>query len=245
MPAALNLLTPIVTAEPGGEAVAELKIRNTGSVVDQYVCNLVGDASAWARCDPPFVSLFPGAEEVVRIHFNPPRSSAVEAGLVAYGVRVAAQEDPDWTEVAEGSVQIAGFAAVVAKVVPRTSEGKRVAHHRVDVTNTGNSEITAALVATDPDNLLFFKFDPEQLVVPAGQTGTAKFSVHSRKKVSGRAPKRRPFSVEVTTGGPPVRCDAAMEQKPGANPLIFVAILAVAALLFVLLQQQADAAVLF
>jgi hypothetical protein len=49
MPASLSIVTPVVTVEPGGEASAEVRVRNTGTVVDQFACNVLGDASAWAR----------------------------------------------------------------------------------------------------------------------------------------------------------------------------------------------------
>jgi len=63
MPAALSILTPVVTASPGGEGIATVNVKNTGTVVDQFAINLLGDPSAWARPDPGVVSLFPGAEQ--------------------------------------------------------------------------------------------------------------------------------------------------------------------------------------
>src|SRR5687768_2850648 len=143
MPCALSILTPVVNVQPGGEGVGSITIRNTGQVVDQYAINLLGDASAWGRPDPGVISLFPGAEETVTLRFAPPRSSAIVAGSVPFGVRVTSQEDPDFSVVEEGSVLIGGFAAVEARIVPRTSEGKRNAVHRLEITNTGNSPVKA------------------------------------------------------------------------------------------------------
>src|SRR5688572_22825416 len=147
MPAVVTLMTPVVTADPGGEAVAELRIRNTGTIVDQFACNLVGEASAWARCDPAVLSLFPGAEDTVYVRFSPPRAATVAAGLIPFGVRITAKEDTEFSQVEEGSVQVGGFAAVQVRVIPRTSHGKRRATHRVEVVNTGNTPVTAALDA--------------------------------------------------------------------------------------------------
>src|SRR5690349_3188313 len=122
MPAAVTIQTPSVTVQPGGTGIAVVLIRNTGTIVDQFAVNVVGDASAWARPQPPAVSLMPNDEANVEIHFTPPRSSAVVAGTVPYGVRVTAQEDKEFSVVEESVVTIAGFSAVEAKVVPRTSE---------------------------------------------------------------------------------------------------------------------------
>lgn len=240
MPAAVSILTPLVTAAPGGAGVAQVLIRNTGTVVDQFAVNLVGDASAWARPVPPALSLFPGAEQTIEIHFSPPRSSAVAAGSVPYGVRVTSQEDAEFSVVEEGSVDIAGFAAIEAKIVPRTSEAKRSAVHRVEVTNTGNSVVTAELSASDPDELLAFDIEPRTLEVQPGQTSIAKVKV-AAKKSQKRGARRMPFQVLIEPGGPPVQVDANFEQKPKASLLIFVAILVLLGVLVFLIQDQAQA----
>ena len=241
MPAAVSILTPIVTAAPGGVGVAQVLIRNTGTVVDQFAVNLVGDASAWARAVPPALSLFPDAEQTIEIHFSPPRSSTVVAGTVHYGVRVTSQEDTEFSVVEEGAVEIAGFAAVEARVVPRTSEGKRSAVHRLELTNTGNSVVTADVSATDPDELLAFDIEPDTLVVQPGATEIAKIKVAAKKAQKGRGSRRMPFNVLVEPGGPPVQVDANFEQKPKGSILLLLAILVVVAVLVYLVQDQAGA----
>jgi hypothetical protein len=241
MPASVSILTPLVTAAPGGSGVAQVMIRNTGTVVDQFAVNLVGDASAWAKPVPPALSLFPGAEGTIEIHFSPPRSSAVVAGNVPYGVRVTCQEDPEFSVVEEGEVQISGFSSVQAKIVPRTSEGKRKAVHRLELTNTGNAVVTADLSAGDPDELLAFEIEPSTLSVEPGATGIARVKVAARKKQKGRGTKRMPFNVIVEPGGPAVTVDGNFEQKPKASILLFLAIIAVVAVLVFLLKDQAGA----
>lgn len=239
MPAALSILTPVVHVQPGGEGTASVLIRNTGTIVDQYAVNLVGDASAWARPDPGVVSLFPGAEETITIRFTPPRSSAVTAGVVPYGVRVTSQEDREFSLVEEGTVQIGGFSSVEARVVPRTSEGKRNAVHRVEVTNTGNAPVTVAITASDPDLLLAFDIEPESLEVGPGATSPARVKVVAKKANRGKGTRRMPFQVEVDAGAGPVKVDGNFEQKPKASILLFLAIIAVAGVLVYLLQDQA------
>jgi uncharacterized membrane protein len=234
MPAATSLINPLVTVEPGSEGVAELRIKNTGSIVDQFAVNLVGEASAWARCDPPVISLFPGAEESVTIRFTPPRAADVAAGVIAFGARVTSKEDPDFSQVEEGSVQVGGFSAVQMRVVPRTSQGKRHASHHIEVSNSGNAPITAAIAATDPDEQLAFKIHPPSLQVPAGATVVAKLDLVAREKAKGGM-KRRGFSVTAHAAGAVTSAEAAFEQKPRANVIIWVAILiAIAALVFLL-----------
>jgi hypothetical protein len=241
MPAAVAITTPLVTVQPGGEGTADVKIRNTGTVVDQFAVNLVGDASGWARCVPAVVSLFPDAEQIVQIHFSPPRSSAVVAGLVPFGVRVTSQEDPEFSLVEEGNVQIGGFAAVEAKLVPRTSEGKRKAVHRIEIRNTGNSPVNATVRASDPDELLAFGLEPATLDIPPGATAISKVKVAARKSHSGKSRRRLPFNVVVEPGGVPVQVEGAFEQKPKASLFLFLAIIVLLGVLVFLLKDRAGA----
>lgn len=241
MPATVSIMTPVVTAQPGSESSCEVLVRNTGSVVDQFAINLVGDASAWARPVPAAVSLFPGAEETVQILFSPPRTSAVVAGLIPYGVRVTAQEDADFSVVEEGAVQITGFSAVQARLVPRTSEGKRKAEHRLEVTNAGNAPLEVEVHAEDPDELLVFDAEPDHLHIEPGATAVGRIKVAARKGHSGRGNRRLPFQVHVEPGGPPVQVDGTFEQKPKGSILTILAILVVLGVLVFLLKDQAGA----
>ncbi len=235
MPATVSILTPVVTAQPGAECAVEVLIRNTGTVVDQFAVNLVGDASAWARPEPGVLSLFPGSEQTIQIRFSPPRTSAVTAGLIPYGVRVTAQEDAGFSIVEEGSVQISGFSAVQARLVPRTSEGKRKAVHRIEITNSGNAPVDVEVRAEDPDELLVFDADPNRLTVQPGATATGAVRVAAKKKHKGRGARRMPFQVIVEPGGPPVQVEGAFEQKAKGSILIFLLILLVlGALVFLL-----------
>lgn len=234
MPAATTLLTQLLTVDPGSEGVAEFRIKNTGTVVDQFAVNLVGEASAWARCDPAVVSLFPDSEETIAIRFTPPRAATVSAGAIAFGVRVTSKEDPEFSQVEEGAVQVGGFAAVQMRVVPRTSQGKRHAGHRVELTNGGNAPVTATIEATDPDEQLAFKIHPPSIDVPAGGTAVAKLDLVARENAKGGM-RRRGFSVTAKAGGTVTSAEAAFEQKPRAHVLIWVAVaIVLVALVFLL-----------
>ena len=236
--------SPLVSAPPGGAGTVEVRVRNTGTVVDQFTCTVLGEAAGWATVTPPTLSLFPGAEGAMVITFSPPRSSDVSAGVIVFGAKVDSQEDQAWSQVEEGTVQIAGFSEVEAKIVPRTSRGKGKAEHRVDIRNTGNATITAEITAEDPDAALAFKIRPAALEIPPGATAVVEVGVRGVQKVSG-APRRRQFSVTVDAGTPTV-LDAAFEQHPGGGSgwLIWVAVAAVAAVLVFLVQDQASGAVL-
>src|SRR2546422_11527797 len=86
MAATATLASKAVTVTPGGEAVSEVRIRNSGTVVDQFTLEDPGDASAWAVVEPAVVPLFPGAEAVAPIRFTPPNSSSSPARAGPFAV---------------------------------------------------------------------------------------------------------------------------------------------------------------
>lgn len=236
--------SPVVSAPPGGVGTVEVRVRNTGTVVDQFICNVLGEAAAWATVTPPSLSLFPGAEGAMVITFSPPRSSDVSAGVIVYGAKVDSHEDPSWSQVEEGTLQIAGFSELQTKIVPRTSRGKGKAEHRLEIHNTGNAPVTAEISAEDPDAALAFKIQPAAVEIPPGATATVEIGVRGVQKVSG-GPRRRQFTVTVDSGSP-TTLDAAFEQHPGGGSgwLIWVAVAVVAGVLVFLVQDQASGAVL-
>ena len=98
-------LTPTsVKVPPGGEANCSLVVRNTGTIVDQFTFEVLGDAAAWSTVEPASVSLFPDGEETVRVWFRPPRTADLTAGPVAFGVKVTPSQDSQATTVEEGDV---------------------------------------------------------------------------------------------------------------------------------------------
>ncbi|HEX4978464.1 MAG TPA: hypothetical protein VFV35_00220, partial [Acidimicrobiales bacterium] len=172
---------------------------------------------------------------------SPPRAATVAAGSVAFAVQVTSAEDDQFSQVEEGTVQVGGFSALSVKVVPRTSQGKRTAKHRVEITNSGNAPLHVTLDALDPDALLAFDFSPRTVEVPGGGETVAGLRVVSSTAAKG-SPKRHSFTVTAESGGTTAASDAAFEQKPRGSILIWVAVAVVAAVLVVLLRDTADAA---
>src|SRR2546422_10513106 len=111
MAATATLASKAVTVTPGGEAISEVRVRNSGTVVDQFTVEVLGDASAWAIVEPAVIPLFPGAEAVARIRFKPPKSSSGPARAVPFRVRVKRREEPRASLVERGVGGGAPFTA--------------------------------------------------------------------------------------------------------------------------------------
>ncbi len=221
-----------LTATPGSPAPIQVRVRNSGSVVDQFDIGVLGGAQAWATVEPPSLSLFPGAEGTATVTFAPPRSPQVPAGPLPFGVRVQSKEDPAGSAVDEGTLDVAPFAEAFAELVPRTSRGSRGATHDLALDNRGNTPLEAAITALDADRLLGFELRPPVLSALPGTAAFAKVGVKPVKTFLRGASVNRPFQVKVDVpGGEPLVIDGALLQTSILPPWILRALAAALVLL--------------
>jgi hypothetical protein len=239
--ASVTLVTPAVAVEPGQSVSITVKVRNTGSVVDEFALDVLGDAAAWAAVEPPTVNLFPGAEGEAKAVFRPPRAASTPSGVVPFGLRARSREDPAGSAVEEGSVQVGAFADPHAELVPRTSRGSGSGSHDLAVDNRGNTRLSAEIEAIDADKQLRFDVKPPAVVIEPGMAGFAKVRVSPAKRFWRGQPKTRPFQLFVKPeGGAPIQLDGTMLQESVLPPwflkaLIALVVLAIALVLFWLL----------
>lgn len=235
MPATVSLSETALSVAPGATASCAVRVRNTGSVVEQFSFEVIGDTVPWATVTPPTLSLFPGADGEVTLSFAPPRSSAVAAGTVAFGVKVTSQSDPDWSAVEEGGLAVSPFMDTAAELIPRTSEGSRRGSHELAVDNRGNVLVEATLSGEEPDGRLDFDFDPRSLAVQAGTSSPVKLRVRPLKRFLLGPPRRHQFNVLVLPkDGAPVSLAGVYVQRARLPKWLPKAILAVLALLILL-----------
>lgn len=224
-----------LSVEPGGQVLLEVRVRNTGTVVDQFTCQVLGDAAAWASMEPDRLSLFPATEGTVFVVFDVPRSAEVASGQVPFAVRVVSQEDSEGSVVEEGVLAVGTFTDLFAELIPRTSRGSTRGRHQLALDNHGNSRVNAVLRATDAQGVLAFGFSPPSLVA---EPGTATFStiiVRPRKTYFRGPPQTRPFEVLIEPQGqPPITVPGAMLQEARAPSWLPKALLGLAALLLLL-----------
>jgi hypothetical protein len=232
MGALLELEPRTVAATPGDRATAQVRVRNNGSVVDQFNLEVLGAASAWSTVDPPSLSLFPGAEGSATITFSPPRSPQVPAGHVPFGLKAQSKEDPAGSFVDEGAVDVAPFTEPFVELVPKTSRGSRGATHDLAVDNRGNVGLNATLSAIDADRLLAFELRPPALSAQPGTAAFAKVHVKPLKSFWRGASVTRPFQVQVDVpDGTPISVDGSLLQTSILPPWTVRALVAALALL--------------
>lgn len=201
--------------EPGGEAAYELTVRNTGTVVDAFTVQPLGEAAAWTVVEPAELPLFPGAEGTVLLRFRPPRRADVPAGQVPWAVRISSREVPGATWVEEGLLDVAPFAEVSAELAPSTTSarGRGRGKSQLAIDNRGNTRTEVRLFGGDNDGNVSVEVFPRSLIIEPGTAKIAKVKVRAKKGFWRGAPKSHPYRVVVDNGmGEPKQLPATLVQ---------------------------------
>ena len=190
-----------VEVAPGSRATAQLTIRNTGSVVDEFHVDILGPAAAWTTANPAVIPLFPGAEATVELTFAPLLDSATATGEVDVAVKVSSKEDPDGSAVEELVVMVGGFSDSFAELVPRTIRGARSAKTELAIDNRGNGRIEASASGVEADGALRFEIEPPGFSVQPGGANFARVEVRPNKRFLRGPDRTYPFKVVTDTKG--------------------------------------------
>jgi len=235
MAATATLASKAVTVTPGGEASCEVRVRNSGTVVDQFTLEVLGDASAWAIVEPAVIPLFPGAEVVARVKFKPPKTSSVQARAIPFAVRVRSREDARASLVEEGVVEVGPFNDTFAELIPRTARGSSRARAQLALDNRGNIRINARLTAADPDRKLNFVITPPSLTAEPGTASFAAIRLSPKQRFLTGPPKLNPYKVLVHQDGQPtITVDGSMQQEGLIPKWLVPALIGLAALVIIL-----------
>jgi len=195
MGATTSLSTIELNVEPGSQVVAELRVHNTGRIVDNFTFQPLGDGASWIRVEPPTMNLFPDASETAIVTISPPRDSSAIAGPTAIGIRTQSAEDPSGSSVVEATVHVGPFTAVGGELSPKTDRGSRVGRFEFAFDNRGNMPTTARLAGTDPEDELTFDFSPAVLEGPPGRAQFSTVRVKPRSTFWTGQPRSHPFQI--------------------------------------------------
>ncbi len=208
-----------LTVDPGGTVECEVTLRNTGTVVDRYALQVLGDAARWTRIDPPTVNLVPDAQGSARVTFTPPRSSQVAAGLRPFRLVATSHEDPRSSAFADGTVDVGPFHDIAMALQPQIVEG-RTGTYEVGMSNRGNVPVTVRVDADDPQGALALKVAHPAVSVPPGGSAAVRVNARPRNGTLSGAPRHYPFRVVAQTGwDAPRTLDGQLRYRPMLPPL--------------------------
>jgi hypothetical protein len=209
-------LTPAAQeAMPGGSVTYELRVRNTGTVVDELTFEALGDGAGWIRVEPAVLPLFPGVEETVRVTVAPPYAASTPVGPLVFGVRAVSREDPGGSAVAEATVDVGAFRELFVELVPRTARGRRRGSTDLALDNRGNAPVDVRFRGLDADGTLDVEVEPPAVTADPGTATFAGVVVRPRKRFARGPSKTLPFQVvaDGEDGTEPLVVDGTMVQE--------------------------------
>jgi hypothetical protein len=210
-----SLVPASVAAEPGGIATLQVKVRNTGSVVDELRISVEGDAAPWAEVDTPVIRLMPGTDGASTIRLKPPIVPLALAGPISFLVRIQSHEHPDEPATETGVLTVGEVRALAATIVPATAKAAGPAPYEVRIENRGNVPASIVLAASDPDEALRFELDTSGQVLPAGATLRTPLRVIPRAGILLGTAERRGFVVDVAgDAGTRTQASGTLVQAP-------------------------------
>ena len=197
MATSVSVQQPGLAVAPGDTVSTELRVRNTGDVVDQFAFQPLGVAADWIRVEPAMVRLFPDTDEVVRLTIAPPRDPASKPGVATWGLKAIPQEDPEGAAVGEGTVEVGEFVEVSAELQPLNGRGRLRGRFDVAVDNRGNVPVPVRLLGSDTEQVLGFDVSPPALETLPGSAHFTKLTVRPPTRIWRGQPKTHPFQLIV------------------------------------------------
>lgn len=237
-----------LTVEPGRETTCELSLSNTGTIVEQFSIMVLGDAAGWVRAEPPVVSMFPGAQQTVTLHFAPPRDHTTLAGELPFAIKVVPTNEPQESVTEEGAVTVGSFTDVGAELLPRNPTGRVIGRQRLAIDSRGNTPLPVAFSALDASDALRFAFRPPRITAAPGAAHFVRIGIKPRHRFWRGADQLKPYKVTVIAEGErPLVLDGQFKQRAlipkWVVALIGLLILAVLAWYFILKPAVHDTAV--
>ena len=214
-PAALSLRLPdddpgavaelAVGVDPGGRARVLARVRNQGSIVDNYSLVVHGLPDAWYTVAPDSVYLVPfgsaGAyEQEVEIHLHPPRSSEAQARLWQLHVGVVSRAYREEVAAAPMTLGIQPYEDYAIRVRPERASGRREAKFQVALTNSANAAVAVAVDAVDSDGACEFRFDRDVVELAPGETRTVPLRCQPPRQIWIGRPAEHRLQIQTATG---------------------------------------------
>ena len=232
MGATASLTPNELTVEPGSAVTCQIRVRNTGHVVDQFTLEVLGEALAWASVDPPTLSLLPDGEGSATVTFAISRGFEVAAGTYPFAVKATSKEDPAGSVTEEGTLVVGTLRDMFIELLPRTARARRAAQYEVAVDNRGNQRLNANLSAVDPNNALRFRLGAPALVADPNTATFSKLAVAPVRRFWKGPSKTHSFQVLADAPpGPPITAEGVLLQEALLPPWLWKALLLLLALL--------------
>lgn len=189
-----------VRVQAGGRAVVRALIRNQGLKVDAYEARIEGADPAWWTVTPPRVDLIPfgtreGYEDEVEIVLHPPRTPAAAAGVWDLLLVVRSRDTLQDVASVRLFMEIEPFHRLETSIRPQVRTGRRRARYASTLRNSGNTPVTVALSAADPEDACRYDFVTGRIPLDRGAAVDHQIVVRPRRQIWIGRPRDHRFEL--------------------------------------------------
>jgi hypothetical protein len=204
-----------LSVDPGAEITTEVRIANTGSLVEQADIDIRGLPRPWFSVEPAAVRLDVKTETKAALRVRPPRKSTSAAGRIPFEVSIWSTTNPNVRCTQPAFLTIRPYFELSDKLEPLACEARRQAEQTLTLNNRGNSPVPVEISATDPSSKVRCRCEPRRVTVAPGQDATIDIRVTAVKRLIVGAAQIRPYAV-VINGPPegPITVPGSMSQLP-------------------------------
>ncbi|MEX2628246.1 MAG: hypothetical protein WD225_15275, partial [Ilumatobacteraceae bacterium] len=187
----------LVEVEAGQVATFHVSVTNTSVAIDAYQVQVFGVDPTWVVVSPDRVSMFPGDVESFEVTVTLPDD--YPAAQRPIGINVVAESDPTEFALAQVTLDVQPSSRPSVTIDPVVVTGGKEAVFGLVVANEGNAPMRARAVATDPEDLAEFRFEPPEVTVPPGRTQVVRTTASGGRSWFGQ-PRARVFEIGVDAG---------------------------------------------
>ena len=193
----VTLSTGEAEANAGGAPVpVVLQVQNTGEMVDKFLVEVEGIDPTWFTRTASSLALMPNAVGQSQILLLPPKQKPVRQGVYPFAVKVRSQVAQEEATIKLAQLKVLPLTEFKATVLPQRVTTRKKAHFRVSLANTGVSELSVGLEATDLDEGLKFRFKEKSHLLPPWST--VEIPLTAVPKRSSLVGERKQYDISLT-----------------------------------------------
>ncbi len=188
--------TELQASAGGMPAQATLQLQNLGEIVDKFTVEIEGLEETWYSRSASSIALMPQATDQVQISFQPPKRKGVKAKVYPFAITVRSQSTPEEATSVVGQLEVQPSVEFKLGVRPHRVSCRKKGTYRINLANVGTADANFTLEATDLDEGLRFRFQPDNPVVAAWNT--IEVPMLARPKRGSMVGEKKRYDITVT-----------------------------------------------
>jgi LGFP repeat len=212
---AVTILADGLQVIPGNQVAFKVEVRNLGTVVDRYFCDVLGLDPAWSTVTPASLELLPDTGRLpgqaghgvgptvgtFTVSLHPPRHHSALARTWPVAVNVRSENDARIHRIEETSLAILPFGQIGAQLTPSASRSRLSTTPTLRLENLGNQTELVTYEGTDTAGRLDFEFSPPKHELKPGQVTPVNVRLSpSGSNIIGQA-QTSTYSIQVRGSG--------------------------------------------